>query len=490
MALEQSAAPATTSDAGQAVSPVLDDDGGPSPVEVAQLRENVLSAAVNIPERLSYRIKRALLGEPLVTARLHEEKLSKKAALGVLSSDCISSSAYGTEEMLVALVPVFGLASFHILGPMTAVVIGVSDSHDALLSRGRHGLHEGRRLVCSGARQLRPESGADRRRRAADRLHRDGGGPGRGGHVGDYLSGARRSSTGIWRSRSVLVLVLAYGNLRGIREAGKAFAFPTYFFFFSMTLVIVLGIGREILGDLPQYATDLPGQFPVTNQHDAILSWAAIFVLLKAFANGGSSLTGLEAISNGVSAFKPPAGVNARRTLSLMSRHARLSRRRSLVSGRADARCALHGRRADRDQSGGQGGIRDLVDRARGLHLGAARDRIDPLHRREHAVHRLPVPGELRRRGLLPAPPADSTRAPAGVQQRDHRAHRQPPSCCCWRWARTSTPGAVLRHRRVHRLHDGRPRHGQVPLDTTRAGMATKARDQLRGRHRARCLSW
>jgi hypothetical protein len=73
MALEQSAAPATTSDAGQAVSPALGVDGGPSPVEVAQLRENVLSAAVNIPERLSYRIKRALLGEPLVTARLHEE---------------------------------------------------------------------------------------------------------------------------------------------------------------------------------------------------------------------------------------------------------------------------------------------------------------------------------------------------------------------------------------------------------------------------------
>jgi hypothetical protein len=125
MALEQSAAPATTSDAGEDVSARLSDDSRPSQVEVAQLRENVLSASVTIPERLSYRIKRALLGEPLVTARLQEEKLSKKAALGVLSSDCISSSAYGTEEMLVALVPVFGLASYHILGPMTAVVIGV-----------------------------------------------------------------------------------------------------------------------------------------------------------------------------------------------------------------------------------------------------------------------------------------------------------------------------------------------------------------------------
>ena len=82
-----------------------------------------LPATVSIPERLGYRVKRVLLGKPLVTAQLHEEKLSKKAALGVLSSDCISSSAYGTEEMLIFLLPVFGLAGFHILLPMTAVVL-------------------------------------------------------------------------------------------------------------------------------------------------------------------------------------------------------------------------------------------------------------------------------------------------------------------------------------------------------------------------------
>ena len=68
--------------------------------------------ALDLPERLSYRIKRKLLGRPLVTASLHEEKLSKTLALGVLSSDCISSSAYGTEEMLIALLAVFGLTGF------------------------------------------------------------------------------------------------------------------------------------------------------------------------------------------------------------------------------------------------------------------------------------------------------------------------------------------------------------------------------------------
>jgi len=115
-----------------------------------------------------------------------------------------------------------------------------------------------------------------------------------------------------------VVLLLAYGNLRGVREAGKAFAFPTYFFVTSAGAVIVVGIVREILGDLPRYQ-HVAGMIDVHDDHHAIFTGAAIFVLLKAFANGGSSLTGLEAISNGVSALKSPEGPNARRTLSVMS---------------------------------------------------------------------------------------------------------------------------------------------------------------------------
>jgi hypothetical protein len=70
---------------------------------------------VDLPESRRYRAKRLLLGKPLVNDAIHDEKLSKKAALGVLSSDCISSSAYGSEEMLIMLLPVFGLAGFHLL---------------------------------------------------------------------------------------------------------------------------------------------------------------------------------------------------------------------------------------------------------------------------------------------------------------------------------------------------------------------------------------
>ena len=91
-----------------------------------------LDSAIHLPERLGYRLKRALLGPPLVTAQLHDEKLSKKPALGVLSSDCISSSAYGTEEMLIVLLAVFGLAGFHILMPLTGGRARRADPDDAV----------------------------------------------------------------------------------------------------------------------------------------------------------------------------------------------------------------------------------------------------------------------------------------------------------------------------------------------------------------------
>ncbi len=83
---------------------------------------------------------------------------------------------------------------------------------------------------------------------------------------------------------------------------------------------------------------------PIADRQHQILSGVAIFYLLKAFANGGASLTGLEAISNGVSAFKRPEGINARKTLTIMSMHARHARARRLLPRLRDARDALHRR--------------------------------------------------------------------------------------------------------------------------------------------------
>ena len=287
----------------------------------AVFRRNVKD--VGVPERFSYKIKRALLGPPLVTARLHEERLSKKAALGVLSSDCISSSAYGSEEMLLILLPIFGLTGFHILMPLTAVVLGLLvlttlSYREVVMIYTKAG---GSYVVA------RENFGPKVAQIASVAL------------LIDYIvTVAVQSAAGTAALTSLaspirtvawnytitigIVLVLAFGNLRGIREAGKAFAAPTYIFAVSAGLVVIVGVARELTGSLHKihYTIDKSNPlFDVTDKHHAIFSGMAIYVLLKAFANGGASLTGLEAISNGVSAFKPPEGANARRTLSLMS---------------------------------------------------------------------------------------------------------------------------------------------------------------------------
>ncbi|HSY14490.1 MAG TPA: amino acid permease [Jatrophihabitantaceae bacterium] len=280
---------------------------------------DALSATVDIPERISYKIKRKLLGRPLVSASLSEEKLSKTLALGVLSSDCISSSAYGTEEMLIALLALFGLTGFHILMPLTAVVLGVLvlmtlSYREVVMVYTKAG---GSYVVA------RENFGPKVAQIASVALMID--------YIVTVAVQAAAGTAAITSAVPALqdkntalaitagvVLILAYGNLRGLREAGRAFALPTYFFVLMGGLVIVVGVIREIFGDLPLYAHKT-GMIDVVDKHNAIFSGAAIFVLLKAFANGGSSLTGLEAISNGVSAFHRPEGANARKTLSIMS---------------------------------------------------------------------------------------------------------------------------------------------------------------------------
>ena len=115
-----------------------------------------------------------------------------------------------------------------------------------------------------------------------------------------------------------IIVLLTFGNLRGVKEAGKAFALPTYLFIGAMLIVFICGLYRYFTGTLPMLETDLPGAVEL-GQPSSLLTGAAIFILLRAFANGGSSLTGLEAISDGVALFKAPEADNAKRTLVIMS---------------------------------------------------------------------------------------------------------------------------------------------------------------------------
>src|SRR3984957_4570789 len=130
--------------------------------------------AASLPESRRYRVKRVLLGPPLVSDDLHGQRLGKPTALAVLSSDVMSSSAYATEEMLRILVPIAGLAAFSIITPMTGVILGVLAVitvcyRDVVRSYPKAG---GPPVGGRGERgQLRTERGAGRRRGTVDQLH-------------------------------------------------------------------------------------------------------------------------------------------------------------------------------------------------------------------------------------------------------------------------------------------------------------------------------
>jgi amino acid transporter len=111
----------------------------------------------------------------------------------------------------------------------------------------------------------------------------------------------------------VFIVIITMGNLRGVRESGRLFAVPTYFFILMMTLMIGVGIAKMVGGTLPAHAS----QFPIP-KIQATAGFAAVWIVLKAFASGGAAVTGVEAISNGVPAFKQPEWKNARTTLMWM----------------------------------------------------------------------------------------------------------------------------------------------------------------------------
>jgi amino acid transporter len=115
-----------------------------------------------------------------------------------------------------------------------------------------------------------------------------------------------------------VITLLTYINLRGIKDAGLIFVLPSYLFLAGMFTVFIFGLFRSFNGTLPEYPTDSPGLLPL-GEPQGLLSLAAILLILKAFANGSASLTGLEAISDSVALFKEPEHNNARKTLMLMS---------------------------------------------------------------------------------------------------------------------------------------------------------------------------
>jgi amino acid transporter len=282
---------------------------------VAIRRAAVLAPGTPDPvEGFWYAVKRRVLGLPLVNEQLGEQRLSKPLALGVLSPDGISSSAYGTEEILIALLPPLGLAAFWLILPMTGVILFVMA------------------LVVLSYREvvmvyIRPGGSYV--------VTRDNFGP-RVAQVTavalliDYVvtvavqtAGGTAAVTSAFPALGPytieitigVILVMCYGNLRGIKEAGRSFAVPTYLFSGSVILMIIVGVIREALGHLHQINPHTVHGAYHLGTGGGIVLFALIFTLLRAFANGGASLTGIEAVSDAVGAFRPPEGRNARKVL-------------------------------------------------------------------------------------------------------------------------------------------------------------------------------
>jgi len=277
----------------------------------------VLKDHAHLKDSFFYTIKRRLLGNPLNRHTLSHQRLSKRYGLGILSSDCISSSAYGSEQILIALLPAFGLAAFALLMPMTAVVLVIL----LIITLSYRDVINVYTKVGGAYIVSRDNFGPVVAQIAAVAL------------MLDYIvTIAIQSAAGVAAIIStfpslspykipmilVVIVLLTYGNLRGVKEAGKAFALPTYFFVGCMFIVFSVGLYKQFNGTLIQLSVEQPGAIEI-GQEQGLLTFAAIFILLRAFANGGSSLTGLEAISDGVALFKTPEHVNARRTLYIMS---------------------------------------------------------------------------------------------------------------------------------------------------------------------------
>jgi amino acid transporter len=271
------------------------------------------------PDSLPYRAKRKLLGPPLHSDELEHQRLGKPTALAVFASDNLSSSAYATEEILHVLVPVVGLAAFSLVMPVTIALL-------AML-----GL-----LILSYRETIKayPSAGG------AYLVTRDNFGivpaqvAGAALLVGYILTVAVSVSAGtaaLVSSAEALspfrvpialsfIALVAYGNLRGVKESGKLFAVPTYFFMLNMAVVLGLGLFRLVTDDLPVIGRAVEGNIPIGHASTSagLYMGATVMLLAKAFASGGSAVTGVEAISNGVPAFKEPAWKNARQTLVVM----------------------------------------------------------------------------------------------------------------------------------------------------------------------------
>ncbi len=260
--------------------------------------------------------KRLLLGPPIASSEEHHQRLIKLVALAIFASDAISSTAYATEQILVVLVPAGGVEAVEHLIPI-AVVVTILLA--IVITSYRQTIHAypngGGTYVVS-----RENLGTTPSLVAGSSL------------LVDYvLTVAVSVSAGVAAITSafpalrpervllclIFITVMALGNLRGLKESGSLFAGPTYVYVVTMVVLIVYGLFRSYTGDLPPLPPD-EEYLQRLRDEGAAFAGISLFVLLRAFSSGAVALSGVEAIADGVPAFRKPESRNAGRTLVAM----------------------------------------------------------------------------------------------------------------------------------------------------------------------------
>jgi amino acid transporter len=260
------------------------------------------------------RIRTVLIGRPISSDHETHERLTKVKAMAIFSSDNISSSAYATEEMMRILI-LGGIGAISLTMPITIVIVVILG------------------IVATSYMQTIKAypQGASSYIVASDNLGTLPGLTAAAALLIDYtLTVAVSVSSGVAAVTSIvpslfdqrvllaviIVFVLMLGNLRGIRESGSIFMAPTYLYIITVGAMIAIGLFRQfVLGDLGTFNPP-PDWLEARQGAQQMIGIAAVLLTLRAFSSGAAGLTGVEAVSDGVPAFKPPEWRNARTTLA------------------------------------------------------------------------------------------------------------------------------------------------------------------------------
>jgi len=268
-------------------------------------------------------LKRFLVGRPLASSDEEHQRLGRPTALAVFASDAISSTAYATQEMLFILMMAVVVPQAHRYLVPIAVAAAVLLAIVAIsYSQTIHAYPNGGGAYVVSRENISPTAGlvagasllVDYTLTVAVSISAGVLAIGSAFHFNDQPAIRVALALGF-------LALLTIGNLRGVKESGKVFAAPTYFYVVLLALLLVVGLGKVFLGgDVPEIDTTRSRQVAaeLAEQHD-LTQTAALFVILKAFSSGAVVLSGVEAISNGVPAFRKPEARHASQTLFMMA---------------------------------------------------------------------------------------------------------------------------------------------------------------------------